>query len=64
MLRPNLSHLPWILGGVEFGVNDEEPQVQFRVSCGVLRTFQSLYIKDGRFVDVRGDLEVVREIAM
>ena len=46
-----LSNEPWVLGGVEFGMNAKESQVLFEVSCDILESCQKLYIKGGRFVD-------------
>ena len=63
-MRPNLSNPPWVLGGVKFRMNAKESQVLFRVPCGILRHCQNLYIKGGRFVDARGDLEVIGKIAI
>ena len=63
-LRLSPSSPPWVPGGVEFRVDGKELQLLFEVQCGILGPRQSLYIEGGRFMDARGDLKVVREIAM
>ena len=44
----NLSIPPWVLGGVEFGMNTKESQVLFGVPCSVFGPCLDLYIEGVR----------------
>ena len=63
-LRTSPSGPLWVLGGIKFGVDGKELQVLFGLQCGILKPWQSLYIKGGGFVDARGDSNVIGGITM
>ena len=64
LLRSNHSDPPWTMGSVEYAMNEKKPQVLFGVSCSIFEPCQSHYIEGGRYVDAKGDLEIVGAITM
>ena len=62
-LRPNPVGPPWVSGDINFEVDENELQIQFRVQHGILRPHQNLHVKGGSLVDA-SKLKVMGEITI